>query len=74
MFKVQTPKVTQNPNFVKLWTAQSISQFGSRISREALPLTALLVLSATPFQMGLLVAVSTAPVLMIGLFAGVWVA
>ena len=63
----------QQPEFMKLWAGQTISEFGSRITREALPYTAALVLAATPFQMGLLMAIGTAPVLIIGLLAGVWV-
>jgi MFS family permease len=43
------------------------------ITGAALPLTALLVLSASPVEMGLLGAVGMAPVLLVGLPAGVWV-
>ena len=60
-------------DFMKLWTGQSISEFGSRITREGLPLAAVINLAATPSQMGLLAAVASAPVLVFGLFAGVWV-
>src|SRR5437773_7528198 len=63
----------RHSDFMKLWTGQSVSQFGSTVTRGALPLTALLLLGATPFQMGLLAAVGSAPVLLVGLFAGVWV-
>jgi predicted MFS family arabinose efflux permease len=52
---------------------QTISEFGSRITREGLPLAAVINLGATPSQMGLLTAVASAPVLGFGLFAGVWV-
>jgi MFS family permease len=58
---------------MKLWTGQTISQFGSTVTREALPLTALLLLGATPFQMGLLSAAAAAPVLLVGLVAGAWI-
>jgi MFS family permease len=60
-------------DFMRLWTGQTISVFGSTITREALPLTAILTLGATPAQMGLLGAAGTVPLLLIGLFAGVWV-
>lgn len=63
----------QHPDFVKLWTGRAISELGSRITREGLPLTAALLLAATPEQMGLLAAMSAVPVLLVGLFAGVWV-
>jgi len=39
----------------------------------AIPLIAVLMLGATPGQMGILTAVTRAPFLLIGLFAGVWV-
>jgi len=58
---------------MRLWTGQTISLFGSTITREAIPFTAILVLGATPFQMGLLGAAGLAPLLVVGLFAGVWV-
>lgn len=60
-------------DFLKLWSGQSISELGSRITREGLPLAAVINLAATPSQMGLLAAVASAPVLVFGLFAGVWV-
>jgi MFS family permease len=43
------------------------------VSTLALPLIAALMLGATPWQMGLLSAAGAAPVLVVGLFAGVWV-
>src|SRR4051812_30150744 len=62
-----------NADFRKLWLGRTISEIGSRITREGLPLTAVLVLAATPLQMGLLAAMGAVPVLLVGLFAGVWV-
>jgi MFS family permease len=56
-----------------LWTGQTISKFGSGITGSALPLTAVLVLGVSSAEMGLLTAASTAPVVLVGLFAGVWV-
>jgi Na+/melibiose symporter-like transporter len=60
-------------DFRRLWAGQSVSQLGSTITREALPYTAILALGATPLQMGLLGAAGAAPLLLLGLFAGVWV-
>src|SRR5499426_2355294 len=59
--------------FVKFWVASAISDLGSQVSTLALPLVAVLILGATPWQMGLLSAAGAAPVLVVGLFAGVWV-
>jgi hypothetical protein len=38
----------RNTDFLRLWAAQTISQIGSQITYLALPLTAILVLGATP--------------------------
>src|SRR5918997_3745420 len=63
----------RNGSFVRLWFAQTVSNAGSQITYVALPLTAVLVLGATPAQMGLLGIASRAPNLLFDLFAGVWV-
>jgi MFS family permease len=63
----------RHPDFLKLWTGQTISVFGSGITGNALPLAALLTLGASSLQMGLLSAAGSAPVLLVGLVAGVWV-
>jgi len=60
-------------DFMKLWVAETISLFGSQFTMLALPLIAAITLQATPAEMGVLSAVETAPFLLIGLFAGVWV-
>ncbi len=60
-------------DFAKLWCGQTISEIGSRITREGLPLTAVLLLGATPGQMGVLSATSGAAVLLFGLASGVLV-
>jgi MFS family permease len=56
-----------------LWSAQSVSTFGSMITRAALPFMAILVLDATPGQMAILRAADIVPAFVIGLVAGVWV-
>ncbi len=63
----------RHSEFLKLWTGQTISQFGTQVSTLAIPLTAALVLNASPVQMGLLSAFEFAPFLLLSLFAGVWV-
>jgi MFS family permease len=60
-------------NFQLLWSGQAISQVGSQVTIWALPLTAVLLLHASPFQTGLLAAAGIAPYVLAGLFAGVWV-
>jgi len=63
----------RHADFLKLWTGQTISEIGSRISREGIPLTAVLVLHANTAQMGLLTAIGAVPVLLFSLVAGIWV-
>lgn len=56
---------------MRLWVAQSISDFGSYISQLALPLTAAVLLRATPMQMGVLSAIEVLPFALFSLQAGV---
>jgi MFS family permease len=65
--------LSANPNFQKLWAAETITQIGSQITLVALPLAAALALDASAAQMGMLTAAGTVPFLLLGLFAGVWV-
>ena len=63
----------RHSEFLKLWSGETISLLGSQVTLLALPLTASIVLQASPFQMGVLGASQTVPFLLLGLFAGVWV-
>jgi MFS family permease len=63
----------QQPEFMKLWIGQTISEFGSRITRDAIPLVAVITLAATPAQMGVLTAIGSLPILFLSLIAGVWI-
>ena len=71
--KPPSPSLWHNRAFVRLWAAQAVSGFGSRITGTAVPLTAALTLNATPAQMGFLVFAGQLPDLLFGLVAGVWV-
>lgn len=62
----------RHSDFRNLWVAQTVSVVGSQFTSVALPLTAVLILQAGPFEMGVLGAAVNAPVLLVGLFAGVW--
>jgi len=63
----------RNPDFLKLWTGETVSFFGQRIAQIAIPLTAADTLQAGASQMGLLVSLQYVPYLLVILFAGVWV-
>ncbi|HXB69740.1 MAG TPA: MFS transporter [Candidatus Acidoferrales bacterium] len=62
----------RDPDFLKLWFGQAISRIGSQVTLVGLPLTAVLLLGASPLQMGALAGASAAPVWIFGLFAGAW--
>jgi MFS family permease len=63
----------QHQDFVKLWVGQTVSELGTVVTRTAVPLVALLVLGAGPWELAVLVIVTSAGVLLVGLFAGAWV-
>ena len=63
----------RNHDFLKLWGSLTITHFGAQITTLALPLTAALVLNASPFEMGVLIALEALPFPLFGLFAGVMV-
>jgi MFS family permease len=62
-----------HPDFVKLWTGQSISEVGSQVSQLALPWLAAVGLHASPFQFSLLGVLGFMPFILFALPAGVWV-
>ncbi|MFB9468170.1 MFS transporter [Nonomuraea salmonea] len=53
-----------------LWSARTISITGSEVSKLAIPLTAVALLTASPAQMGMLTAAASVPVLLFGLQSG----
>ncbi len=57
-------------DFLHLWGAQTVSDFGAWITRTGLPMMAVMGLAATPGQLGLLSAVSSGAALLVGLTAG----
>ena len=60
-------------DFRALWAATALSDAGSAITFVALPLAAIHHAGAGAAQMGILVALERAPVLLFGLAAGVWI-
>jgi MFS transporter len=63
----------QHREFLNLWGAQTVSAFGSRITRTALPIVAILTIDATPTEIGLLSAISVAPAVFVGILLGGWI-
>ncbi len=64
---------SRDRDFLRFWIGETVSSGGSALFNLALPLTAVLVLQATAFEMGLLRAAGTIPIILLGLFVGVWV-
>jgi MFS family permease len=62
-----------NADFRRLWSAQTVSQFGSEITGLALPLVAILVLDASTFEVAALAVVDWLPFFLFSLPAGVWI-
>ncbi|GAB4036089.1 MAG: MFS transporter [Rubrivivax sp.] len=62
----------RDATYRRLWTSILISSFGGQITMLALPLTAAVLLKATPMQMGLLTAMEIVPFALLSLPAGVW--
>jgi len=60
-------------DFRRLWLGRTVAAAGFHVGVLALQLTAAVSLSASPFEMGLLVAAQSAPALGLSLMAGVWV-
>ncbi len=63
----------QNSAFVRVWSAATISIFGSLITRMALPFVAILVLGAGAFEVALVRSIDLLAALLFGLIVGAWV-
>ncbi|WP_332879284.1 MFS transporter [Massilia sp. S19_KUP03_FR1] len=64
-------RLLQLPDFRRFWGSTILTSFGGQITLLALPLCAVLLLHASPAQMGLLVALEGLPYLLFSLPAGV---
>ncbi|MBL8345204.1 MAG: MFS transporter [Rubrivivax sp.] len=62
----------RDASYLRLWSSILTSSFGNQVMLLALPLTAAVLLQATPTQMGLLTAVELLPFLLFSLPSGVW--
>ncbi len=62
----------RDPAYLRLWSSILTSSFGNQVMMLALPLTAAVLLQATPTQMGLLTAIELMPFLIFSLPSGVW--
>ncbi len=71
-FALRPDDLLRDAVYRRLWTSILISSFGGQITMLALPLTAAVLLHATPTQMGLLTAMEIVPFVLFSLPSGVW--
>lgn len=69
---VATGPISTNRDFRKAWVGETVNLIGTQVTMFALPLVGVLTLHAGVFQVGLLNALRTVPVIVVSLFAGVW--
>ena len=62
----------RDATYRRLWTSILISSLGGQVTMLALPLTAAVLLHASPTQMGLLTAMEVLPFVLFSLPSGVW--
>lgn len=68
-----TASLWRHHDFRLLWAGDAVSVFGMQFVAFAIPFTAVQLLNADPFEMGLLAALQSAAFLLISLPAGAWV-
>jgi MFS family permease len=71
-FSLPAGDLLRDAVYRRLWTSVLISSFGGQVTMLALPLTAALLLHATPTQMGVLTAMEIIPFVLFSLPSGVW--
>src|SRR4029434_4340521 len=71
-FALAADDLLRDATYRRLWSSIFISSFGGQVTMLALPLTAAVLLHATPTQMGLLSAIEVVPFVLFSLPSGVW--
>lgn len=71
-FALPAGDLLRDATYRRLWSSILISSFGGQVTMLALPLTAALLLRASPTQMGLLTAMEILPFVLFSLPSGVW--
>jgi MFS family permease len=71
-FALRPDDLLRDRTYRRLWASTLISSFGAQVTLLALPLTAAVLLDASPSQMGLLTAMEVVPFVLFSLPAGVW--
>ena len=71
-FALSPTDLLRDATYRRLWTSILISSFGGQVTLLALPLSAAVLLRASPTQMGVLTAAELFPFVLFSLPAGVW--
>jgi MFS family permease len=71
-FALAPDDLLRDLTYRRLWTSIFISSFGGQVTMLALPLTAAVLLHATPTQMGVLTAMEVLPFVLFSLPSGVY--
>lgn len=71
-FQLASNDLLRDATYRRLWSSILISSLGGQVTMLALPLTAAVLLQATPTQMGLLTSMEIIPFVLFSLPAGVW--
>ena len=71
-FALPDRDLLRDATYRRLWTSILISSFGGQVTMLALPLTAAVLLHASPTQMGLLTTMEILPFVLFSLPCGVW--
>ena len=71
-FALPPGDLLRDATYRRLWTSILISSFGGQVTMLALPLTAAVLLHASPTQMGFLTAMEILPFVLFSLPSGVW--
>ncbi len=72
MTGISKPTLWRHRDFVKIWSAATVSIVGSQVTIIAVPFIALTMLGASVFEVSLLTAVEMLPFLLFTLPAGAW--
>ncbi|HEX7491683.1 MAG TPA: MFS transporter [Candidatus Limnocylindrales bacterium] len=72
MTGIGRPSLWRRRDFVKIWSAATVSAMGSQVTLIAVPFLALTMLDASVFQVSLLTTVEMLPFLLFTLPAGAW--
>ena len=71
-FVLPAGDLLRDATYRRLWTSILISSFGGQVTMLAFPLTAAVLLHASPTQMGLLTTMEILPFVLFSLPSGVW--